>query len=380
MNKITISFTGDIMCAPGTTELCTDNSGNRDYSPAFEKITAELNADLLVGNLETPIAGEELKFTQERYCFNSPNEFAEMLKQRGFDLVCLANNHCMDRGEEGITRTLDNLDKIGLAHTGIYRPDDTHEPCVLEANGIRVAIVNYTYGTNAFSHHLFMTDDRQVNLFQPEETLPGAIDLLIHLDESDERIAAAMKKLYDPQNPDYVKYVKPKLDRLRADIDAAKAVSDYVIVVMHSGGQYNRKPDAYTRMLTKLLRDIGADCIIGHHPHVIHGYENEGGIPVFYSLGNLYCRPSMCRDITGAKFSAIPVLTLEKTDNEVKLTDCVFSIIATVEPENAPPYCINSYELYNISLTDELKQTILNQAAKFGNRDYTTVNQYYKIN
>ena len=124
MSRFRIAFTGDVMCPPGLTEICTSN-GIICYDDLFSRIKPELSdCDLLVGNLETPIAGAKLEYTHERYCFNSPDEFAVMLKNYGFGLLCLANNHCMDRGEEGIDRTLDTLDQIGIRHTGLYRVND----------------------------------------------------------------------------------------------------------------------------------------------------------------------------------------------------------------------------------------------------------------
>lgn len=362
MSRFRIAFTGDIMCPPGLTEICTSN-GIICYDDLFSRIAPELSdCDLLVGNLETPIAGAKLEYTHERYCFNSPDEFAVMLKNYGFGLLCLANNHCMDRGEEGIDRTLDTLDQIGIRHTGLYRVNDAadsathtssakstapanHPPCVIEQQGIRVAFVNYTYGTNAFAHHRFLTDDLsgRVNLFQPQETLPGSIHLL----ESQETIARETVRLYsDPKPDEYNRYIKPHLERLKADIDAARAESDFVVAVMHSGGQYNPVPDAYTRKLAQTLTEYGVDCIVGHHPHVIHPCEfiKRGDRQVFcaYSLGNLYCIPSICQDVEGSAHSVLLYLTLERDSSGTHLESIDYRVIYTSEREGSAPYCVKS--------------------------------------
>lgn len=380
MSRFRIAFTGDVMCPPGLTEICTSN-GIICYDDLFSRIKPELSdCDLLVGNLETPIAGAKLEYTHERYCFNSPDEFAVMLKDYGFGLLCLANNHCMDRGEEGIDRTLDTLDRLGIRHTGLYRVGDAadyathtgytesaaaaepdvsieltsavnpaatanHLPCVIEQQGIRVGFVNYTYGTNAFAHHRFLTDDLsgRVNLFQPQETLPGSIHLL----ESEETIARETARLYsDPKPDEYNRYIKPHLERLKADIDAARAESDFVVAVMHSGGQYNPLPDAYTRMLAQTLTEYGVDCIVGHHPHVIHPCEfiKRGDRQVFcaYSLGNLYCIPSICQDVEGSAHSVLLYLTLERDSSGVRLESIDYRVIYTSEREGSAPYCVKS--------------------------------------
>ncbi|MCQ2433558.1 MAG: CapA family protein, partial [Clostridia bacterium] len=333
--------------------------------PLFDK------ADLLIGNLETPIAGEEMTFTHERYCFNSPDEFAQMLKACHFDLVCLANNHCMDRGEAGIDATLDHLDRIGLAHTGIYRNKSERVPTVLAKNGIRIGIVNYTYGTNAFAHHRFLSEKNspKVNLFQPEETLSGSIHLL----ESMETIGKMTEKLYKSPSKVYDAEIAPYLAKLQADIDAAKDVSDFIIVVMHSGGQYNPDPDPYSRLLAAKIRVMGANCIIGHHPHVIHPALFEDGIFTAYSLGNLFCTPSICQDQTGAAYSSLLTLTLEKEDGNVTLTNGSFHLTRTVEPAGDIPQAVPA----DISCAPANEQ--LFYAERFSQRQFESPKPQYTL-
>lgn len=364
-----INLTGDILCSPGVTDRFTDN-GHIDYSPILEQIKCSLSdCDLLVGNLETPIAGAELQFTHERYCFNTPEEFAEMLRDTGFGLVTLANNHCMDRGEEGLFRTLDNLDRIGLPHTGLNR-DGEKRYIVKEVNGIKLAFVNYTYGTNAFAHHIFLENDTsgRVNLFQPQETLPGSIHLL----ESMEHIGRETERLYFTQNEEYDRYIKPHLDMLRADISDAKKESDFVIFIMHSGGQYNPTPDPYTEMLVSKLREYGADCIVGHHPHVIHGYDVKDGVFCAYSLGNLVCDPVDAQDPVGAAHSALLKLTVEKDETGAKLTDASFSLIRTVRPEDGRIYCVDCFDK-----PDDEKKISLYEASLLTGKPETELKREY---
>lgn len=363
--RAVIELTGDILCSPGVTDRFTDK-GHIDYTPIFEQIKDRLSdCDLLVGNLETPIAGADMLFTRERYCFNTPVEFAQTLKNAGFGLVTLANNHCMDRGEEGLLRTLDNLDRIGLPHTGLNR-DGEKRYIVKNVRGINVAFVNYTYGTNAFAHHIFLKNDLsgRVNLFQPQETLPGSIHLL----ESMEHIGKETERLYTKPNSDYDRYIKPHLDMLRSDIQNAKKESDFVIFIMHSGGQYNPTPDPYTQMLVSKLREYGADCIVGHHPHVIHGYDVKDGVFCAYSLGNLVCDPADAQDPVGAAHSALLKLSIEKNENKTKLADASFSLIRTVRPEDGRIYCVDCFDkpdnekklsLYEASLLTGKAETVL---------------------
>ena len=100
---VNISFTGDIL----PNERINKTAGG-EYSFCFSKAGKLANCDYLVGNLETPVAGEALEYTHERFCFNTPEGILDTLRQCGFNMLTLANNHCMDRGEEGILNTIDN--------------------------------------------------------------------------------------------------------------------------------------------------------------------------------------------------------------------------------------------------------------------------------
>ena len=119
LQMVNISFVGDIMCYPRMTKIA-----NGDYSELFLRANKLKNCDYLVGNLETPIAGREMEYTHERYCFNTPESFLTAVKECGFDLVTLANNHCMDRGEAGLIKTIENCKKAGLETIGAYATEE----------------------------------------------------------------------------------------------------------------------------------------------------------------------------------------------------------------------------------------------------------------
>ena len=214
--------------------------------------------------------------------------------------------------------------------------------------------MNYTYGSNAFAHHRFLSDDLSgtVNLFQPQETLPGSIHLL----ESMETIGSETDRLYRHPSDEYDRYIKPHLDMLRNDIADAKAESDFTVVVMHSGGQYNPTPDPYTLMLAEKIREYGADCIVGHHPHILHGYDVKDGVLCAYSIGNLLCIPSSMQDPVGTAYSALLRLTLEKDEKGTRLTDAGFSLIRTIEPENGAPYCVECSAPGDFDTDEALRQ------------------------
>ena len=285
---IRIKFTGDIMCQIAQNEACHTN-GAYCYAPVFAKAMDTLaDCDFLVGNLETPLAGPEQRYSYERYSFNTPDAFAYALKEAGFHALSTANNHCMDRGIEGIVRTLRVVREAGMDPIGTQMPGE-RRAYVKSIGGIRVGFISYTYGTNAFFHHQYLPTgwEDAVNLLQPEECMPGAIDLL---DEG--AIEARVRELYGAPNRLFAERIAPMHERMRTDIaDCRAAGAEYVIALLHCGGQYNAMPDAYTRHIVRVLRGFGVDAIVGHHPHVVHPLEQGNGCPVAYSLGNFTDTP-----------------------------------------------------------------------------------------
>ena len=103
---IKLSFVGDLEV---TYKVNNEAKIKGNYDFLFENLKKELrNTDYLVGNLETPIAGKKLGYTNELYCFNTPEEFLKTLKKYNFKLLTTANNHCLDRGVKGLKKTLEN--------------------------------------------------------------------------------------------------------------------------------------------------------------------------------------------------------------------------------------------------------------------------------
>jgi poly-gamma-glutamate synthesis protein (capsule biosynthesis protein) len=197
--------------------------------------------------LETTLPGDNYSgYTQ----FGSPDNLAKALAAAGFDLLGNANNHAADKGGKGIQRTIDIVEYEGLQHTGSYKDTINREnenPLIIIRNNIKIALLNYTYGTNGIKVN-------KPYIINPIDTA------LIHAD---------LKK---------AKYYQP----------------DYTIVFFHWGNEYQRNPDATQRATAEFTFEKGADLIIGAHPHVIQPIEEityrRGGRKhtgmVFWSLGN----------------------------------------------------------------------------------------------
>ena len=242
-SQLRVVFTGDIMGHDTqiASALATGESGY-DYKPCFEYLRPYLmEADLVIGNLEVTLAGSPYKGYP---AFSSPDELAGALKWAGFDILVNANNHALDRGKKGVDRTIEVLDREGIVQTGTF-PDPesraTYYPLIVEKKGIRIALLNYTYGTNGLR-------DRP----------PVIVN----------RIDTAL---------------------IRSDLQKARtAQPDFILVTMHWGNEYQVEENSRQQELATFLFNNGADAVIGSHPHVVQPIRGEGmGNLVAYSMGNL---------------------------------------------------------------------------------------------
>ncbi|WP_458413172.1 CapA family protein [Schinkia sp. CFF1] len=203
------------------------------------------NADLAFANEETMIGGSQLGLSTYP-TFNSPFEVGDALKDAGVDIVSMANNHTLDRGEKAIQNAIQHWNKIGMTYTGAYKnEEDKNVIRTLKANEITFSFLAYTYGTNGIP-------------------LPKGKPYLVNL---------------------------INLENMKKDIAEAKSISDVVVVSVHFGNEYQRVPNENQKALVKELANAGADIILGHHPHVLQPtewIERQDGRRTFvvYSLGN----------------------------------------------------------------------------------------------
>ena len=248
-------------------------------------------ADYAVVNLETTLSGGP---PYSGYpAFNSPDDLARDLKALGFDLCLTANNHSLDRGFSGLSRTLDVLDGAGLAHVGTSRTQEEfdHNAAVADVGGISVAFLGYAYGTNGIPI--------------PKKH-PYAINVF---------------------NTDYLTSLsKPDWDRLAGDLEDAKALkTDLVAVMIHWGLEYKLTQNQYQEELADFLFENGADIILGGHSHVPQPMEirtlpdGRQGF-VCYSLGNFISSQTKPNTDTTAVLTL--TLTRDNETGEAQVADC----------------------------------------------------------
>ncbi|HNF82317.1 MAG TPA: CapA family protein, partial [Cyclobacteriaceae bacterium] len=186
--RISLLFIGDVMQHDSQIKAAYNISADAyDYSSCFQFVKPYLaSADLAIGNLEVTLAGSPYKGYPQ---FSAPDELALTLKDAGMDILVTANNHCLDRGKKGLERTVMMLDSLGILHTGTFR--DTVErmndyPLIVEKNGFKLALLNYTYGTNGIAvtkpnvvNRIDTTTIRK-DMIKAKELMPDAIIVFLH--------------------------------------------------------------------------------------------------------------------------------------------------------------------------------------------------------
>ena len=314
MKKLTIL--GDIMNEPPVHDQVKCAKGF-DYTYTFKYLKELLKAsDYSVANLETPLAGEAAVYTHELVSFNAPDEIARAVKDTGIGLVTTANNHCFDRGLGGAYRTIDVLDSLGLKHTGTFKQGKRKEAEYFTVGDATVAVISYTYGTNSEINHCIPDSEHNecVNLLRDSvdkylsqrvgpnpdagklKALKEAFAAAAGYEASWEDVVALKRALRMwVGNTDDV-YVREELDRalsrIEADYKKARENADIVIFYPHTGGQFNVKVGEFSRYFVKKAAEMGFDAIIAAHSHTTQEAEYLGGVPCFYSLGNVTMSPN----------------------------------------------------------------------------------------
>lgn len=309
MKKIT--FLGDIMIEPPVLKAAKRPGGKYDFNDVFKYVKPMLDeADYVIGNFETPMAGKEAKYTLHHYAFNAPDEYADAVKAAGIDLVSTANNHTFDRGYDGLVRTIKVLEEKGIGYAGTCLPGtERPEAFYFDMDGTRIAVVVYTYGTNyGGSGGKYLAEGEwagTVNLLRSQTAgsyLPGVmhqkdwVDKLFKKMQSEPR--GRIKKFLGmchtyARADDRVdmEAMEPYIQQMQADLRKAREKADLVLFYPHMGGQFNLKPGYFSRYVIKRAKEACPDAIIASHSHCPQLARIEDGIPVVNSLGNFNMSP-----------------------------------------------------------------------------------------
>lgn len=284
----TITVTGDLMCHSVQYEYAQVAADSFNFKPVFRLVKDYLSSsDFTYANLETVTAGKKEKYSGYPR-FNTPDSYIEALKDAGFCMVTAANNHLLDRGSDGLIRTLKILDMNGINYTGAFASQKDRDSIrIFNIKGIKLAILAYTYGTNG-------------------NKIPKNKSFLTNL-------------------IDY--------NLMKTDIANARALgSEIILVNLHYGTEYKRLPGKDEEDAVDSLQKFGADIIIGGHPHVIQPmkfFKSENPLMdsgfVAYSMGNFISNQRWRYSDAGV----ILTLTLKKNFSTGKISISKFDFTPT---------------------------------------------------
>ena len=238
-NRVTLYAVGDVMLDRRVGDRIDDFGPNYPFLKVAEILR---QADITTGNLESAISSKGRIVDSKLINFRADPVTVAGLSYAGFDVMSLANNHIMNYGGEALIETMELLQREGIEYTGGGRDiRGARTPAILRSRGMRIAFLGY--------------NEIPPNWFRATPSRPG--------------IAWA------------------EIPAVQEDVAKAKGLADLVVVSVHWGVEYNdNEPTDYQRRFGRAAIDSGADVVIGHHPHVLSGFEIYHGGLIAYSLGN----------------------------------------------------------------------------------------------
>jgi poly-gamma-glutamate synthesis protein (capsule biosynthesis protein) len=232
----TLLFVGDIMLSRGVEYVAPKYA---DKLFPFQLIASTTqDADLTIGNLETPVTSKGPYMVPYSLVFNSNPKYIERLRRAGFDILSSANNHSLDKGEKGLRETVRYIDDGEMASLGAG--ENCHKGIAKDINGITFGFLAYSYTAYNSGGHV------------PSELVCDWNDF----------------------------------EKVRSDVKNLKTQVDHVVVLSHTGIEYSTNPTETDREKMHQLIDLGASAVVGAHPHVVQEVEKYKSGVIAYSLGN----------------------------------------------------------------------------------------------
>lgn len=285
--EVNLMMIGDMLVHEGVYKSGLQSDGSYNFDHLFKNILSDISsADIRIVNQETILGGLELGLSGYP-CFNSPYELGDSIVKAGFNVVLHATNHTIDKGLKGAQNCI-NYWKTKHPETTVLGLNDSEEEAsniyVYNKNGFKIAILNYTYGTNGIA-------------------APAAKPYIVNMLDK---------------------------DKITSDVTRAKEIADMVVVCPHWGTEYVYSPDSNQKYWTNLFLSLGVDLVLGTHPHVIEPVEmltraDGHQMLVYYSLGNFVsnqdqsprmlgamAKVTLCKDASGSfvkNYSVIPLVT-----------------------------------------------------------------------
>jgi poly-gamma-glutamate synthesis protein (capsule biosynthesis protein) len=302
-SSVSLLAVGDNLIHTQVIQSGKQEDGSYNYDFLYSNLKEEISsADLAIINQETIFGGEQFHYSGYPD-FNSPEEIGDAVVNTGFDIVLQATNHTMDMGVDGVENTFRFWEKYPQETIlGINRTEeDSGKIHIVEKNGIKLALLNYTYSLNGNS--------------LPED-MPYLVDMLDR-------------------------------NQMEADIKEAEEMADFTIVFPHWGTEYSYEASKSQKSLTQFFCDLGVDLVIGSHPHVlepVEWIENSDGhrMLVYYSLGNFMSYQKEAPRMLGG----MAEVTITKDNDGTYISDAKIVPVIT-HYENGPSNY--NYAIYRLS-------------------------------
>ena len=335
-----IMANGDLLYHIPIYRTALKEDGTYDFYENFEYVKPWLKqADLVIGDFEGTVNKDH--YLAGYPLFNAPGEVMDAIKDAGYQVLDLAHNHILDSQIEGVFSTADAIEKAGMTPIGVY----THEPrekapiVIKEVNGIKIALLAYSYGFNGIEEYISKEDYDN------------------HLSDLNE-------------------------DKMKAEIERAEKEADITIIMPQMGIEYQLEPTEEQKILYHKMIDWGADIIFGGHPHVVEPaetVEKDGDKKlIIYSMGNFISnqRIETMQDEENAKWTERGVLmdvTIKKKAGKtiIETVQAHPSWVnrtpkGTYSPEGYPLYLYQTYILedfieggkYRSQLDEDTKERI----------------------
>jgi poly-gamma-glutamate capsule biosynthesis protein CapA/YwtB (metallophosphatase superfamily) len=284
ITQVTLGAVGDILVHNRVYEDAKLPNGGYSFNKMFTQVKDMLHKpEIVIANQESITGGTEMGLSSYPM-FNSPHEIGDALLNAGVNFITMANNHTMDKKEKGILSAIAYWDKIGMPHTGAFKSqEDRNRIRTVTKNEITFAFLAYTYGTNGIP-------------------VPEDKPYLVNISQE---------------------------DLMRQDIKRAKGLGDVVVVSMHWGIEYQTMPNAEQLRLANLLAEMGADIIVGTHPHVLQPFawiQRMDGHKTFvmYSLGNFLSAQDELLQLIGGMGEVTVVKTKNGDNSSIELIHPAF--------------------------------------------------------
>lgn len=306
--SISLIMAGDNLINDKLYNAAKKDDGSYDFKSMYSYIKDIVkNYDLAYYNQETILGGSEIGVSSYP-AFNSPYEVGDATIDTGFNLVSLATNHTLDRGEKAIINSLNYWNnKSNVLTSGSYLSNnDRNKVNIKEVNNITYTMLNYTYGTNGIK-------------------VPEGKEYLVNIWP-----CTGNNPDNDTKYQEYKEVVKEDILRVRDKVDL-------LIVAMHFGVEYTHVPTKYQIDMAEFLSSLGVDIIIGTHPHVIMPITYINDTLVIYSLGNFLSAQDTNNDYntTVGLLSSIKITkNIDKDNNSsIKLSDLNNELIYTTNKD-----------------------------------------------